>query len=178
MDLSGCVGCASAKVFGRCEKKSGIAPVDRLIGEVMSREPCKSARRVFWIMDNCSAHRGQRAVDRLRSQRPNVLFVHTLVHASWLNQVEIYFSIVPRKALTPNDFKSLRELEQRLLAFPQRYQETASPFQWTFTRKRSGYSPGENRKQTVRSRVLTLLPIRHRNSEGEHLGKPARKLHL
>jgi len=71
-----------AKVFGRCEKKSGMAPVDRLIGEVMSREPYKSARRVFWIMDNCSAHRGQRAVDRLRSQWPNVLLVHTPVHAS------------------------------------------------------------------------------------------------
>jgi hypothetical protein len=124
-----------AKVFGRCEKKTGIAPVDRLIGEVMSREPYKSARRVFWIMDNCSAHRGQKAVDRLRSQWPNVLLVHTPVHASWLNQIEIYFSIVQRKVLTPNDFKSLHELEQRLLAFERRYEETASPFQWTFTRK-------------------------------------------
>lgn len=124
-----------AKVFGRCEKKSGIAPVDRLIEEVMSREPYKSARRVFWIMDNCSAHRGQRAVDRLRSQWPNVLLVHTPVHASWLNQIEIYFSIVQRKVLTPNDFKSLTELQQRLLAFQRRYEETASPFQWTFTRK-------------------------------------------
>jgi len=124
-----------AKVFGRCEKKTGIAPVDRLIGEVMSREPYQSARRVFWIMDNCSAHRGQRAVDRLRSQWPNVVLVHTPVHASWLNQIEIYFSIVQRKVLTPNDFKSLNELEQRLLAFQQRYEETASPFQWTFTRK-------------------------------------------
>src|SRR5437667_6113421 len=66
-----------AKVFGRCEKKTGIAPVDRLIGEVMSREPYQSARRVFWIMDNCSAHRGQKAVDRLRSQWPNVVLVHT-----------------------------------------------------------------------------------------------------
>ena len=65
-----------AKVFGRCEK-TGIAPIDRLIGEVMSREPYQSARRVFWIMDNCSAHRGQRAVDRLRSQWPNVVLVHT-----------------------------------------------------------------------------------------------------
>jgi hypothetical protein len=124
-----------AKGFGRCEKKSGIAPVDRLIKEVMSREPYKSARRVFWIMDNCSAHRGQRAVDRLRSQWPNLLLVHTPVHASWLNQIEIYFSIVQRKVLTPNDFKSLNELEQRLLSFPRRYEETASPFQWTFTRK-------------------------------------------
>jgi len=71
-----------AKVFGRCETKSGIAPVDRLIQEVMSQEPYKSARRVFWIMDNCSAHRGQKPVDRLRSQWPNVLLVHTPVHAS------------------------------------------------------------------------------------------------
>jgi hypothetical protein len=124
-----------AKVFGRCEKKTGIAPVDRLIGEVMSREPYQSARRVFWIMDNCSAHRGQKAVDRLRSQWPNAILVHTPVHASWLNQIEIYFSIVQRKVLTPNDFKSLDELEQRLLAFGRRYEETASPFQWTFTRK-------------------------------------------
>jgi hypothetical protein len=61
--------------------------------------------------------------------------VHTPVHASWLNQIEIYFSMVQRKVLTPNDFKSLDELEQRLLAFERRYQETASPLPWTFTRK-------------------------------------------
>jgi hypothetical protein len=87
-----------AKVFGRCELKSGIAPVDRLVSEVMGQEPYKSARRVFWIMDNCSAHRGQKAVDRLRSKWPNALLVHTPIHASWLNQIEIYFSIVQRKS--------------------------------------------------------------------------------
>ena len=91
-----------AKVFGRCERKSGIAPVDRLIGEVMGQQPYKSARLVFWIMDNCSVHRGQKAVDRPRSQWPHVVLVHTPVHASWLNQIEIYCSIVQRKALTPN----------------------------------------------------------------------------
>jgi hypothetical protein len=124
-----------AKVFGRCELKSGIAPVDRLVSEVMGQEPYKSARRVFWIMDNCSAHRGQKAVDRLRSKWPNALLIHTPIHASWLNQIEIYFSIVQRKVLTPNDFSSLAELEQRLLAFQHHYERTASPFQWTFTRK-------------------------------------------
>jgi transposase len=124
-----------AKVFGRCEIKSGIAPVDRLVSEVMSQEPYKSARRVFWIMDNCSAHRGQKAVDRLRSKWPNTLLIHTPIHASWLNQIEIYFSIVQRKVLTPNDFSSLTELEQRLLAFQSHYERTASPFQWTFTRR-------------------------------------------
>jgi hypothetical protein len=63
-------------------------------------------------MDNCSAHRGQKAVDRFRAQWPNAILVHTPVHASWLNQVEIYFSILQRKVLTPNDFSSLAELEQ------------------------------------------------------------------
>jgi len=123
-----------AKLFGRCEVKSGMAPVDRLVSEVMTQEPYKSAHRVFWIMDNCSAHRGQKAVDRLRSKWPNALLIHTPIHASWLNQIEIYFSIVQRKALTPNDFSSLAELEQRLLAFQHHYERTASPFQWTFTR--------------------------------------------
>jgi hypothetical protein len=123
-----------AKVFGRCEVKSGIAPVDRLVSEVMAQEPYHSARRVFWIMDNCSAHRGQKAVKRFRDQWPNAFLIHTPVHASWLNQVEIYFSIVQRKVLTPNDISSLAELEQRLLAFQGHYERTASPFKWTFTR--------------------------------------------
>jgi hypothetical protein len=123
-----------AKLFGRCEKKSGIAPTERLLAEVMSQEPYKSAKRVFWIMDNCSAHRGQKAVQRIRSRWPNALLVHTPIHASWLNQIEIYFSIVQRKVLTPNDFSSLAQLEQCLLDFQQRYQQTASPFQWAFTR--------------------------------------------
>ena len=101
----------------------------------MNQEPYKSAHRVFWIMDNCSAHRGQKAADRLRDKWPNAILVHTPVHASWLNQVEIYFSIVQRKVLTPNDFSSLPDLEQRLLAFQSHYELTASPFKWTFTRR-------------------------------------------
>jgi len=123
-----------AKLFGHCEKKNGIAPTDRLIAEVMRREPYQSAKRVFWIMDNCSAHRGQKAVERIRSQWPNALLVHTPVHASWINQIEIYFSIVQRKVLTPNDFSSLPHLERCLMDFQKRYEQTASPFKWTFTR--------------------------------------------
>ena len=123
-----------AKLFGHCEKKNGIAPTDRLIAEVMRHEPYKSAKRVFWIMDNCSAHRGHKAVERIRSRWPNALLVHTPVHASWINQIEIYFSIVQRKVLTPNDFSSLSQLEQCLMDFQTRYEQTASPFQWTFTR--------------------------------------------
>ena len=124
-----------AKVFGRCEPKTGIAPFHRLVAQVMSQEPYRSARRVFWIMDNGSGHRGQKAIDRLRAQWPTLFPVHTPIHASWLNQVEIYFSIVQRKVLTPNDFTSLGELEDRLLRFQDRYQQIAAPFQWMFKRR-------------------------------------------
>jgi hypothetical protein len=124
-----------AKVFGRCEVKNGMAPVERLVSEVMNQEPYKSARRVFWIMDHGSAHRGQKAADRCRSKWPNAILTHTPVHASWLNQIEIYLSIVQRKVLTPNDFSDLAELAQRLLAFQIHNEQTASPFQWTFTRR-------------------------------------------
>jgi len=124
-----------AKVFGRCESKNGIGPVDRLVSEVMNQAPYRTARRVFWIMDNCSAHRGQKAADRFRSKWPNAILVHTPIHASWLNQIEIYLSIVQRKVLTPNDFRSLAQLEERLLAFQTHYERSASPFRWTFTRK-------------------------------------------
>jgi hypothetical protein len=86
-------------------------------------------------MDNCSAHRGHKAIQRLRHLWPNLILIHTPVHASWLNQVEIYFSIVQRKVLTPNDFSSLADLEQHLLAFQSHYERSASPFKWTFTRR-------------------------------------------
>jgi hypothetical protein len=124
-----------ARLFGRCDVKNGIVPVDNLVGEVMDQEPYRSARRVFWIMDNCSSHRGQKAVQRFKSKWPNAVLVHTPVHASWLNQIEIYFSVVQRKALTPNDFSSLTEAKERLLGFQSYYQRIAKPFEWTFTRK-------------------------------------------
>jgi hypothetical protein len=109
-----------AKVFGRCVKKNGSAPFDSLVGEVMSQEPYRSAARVFWIIDNCSTHRGQKCVQRLEARWPSIIPVHTPIHASWLNQIEIYFSVVQRKVLTPNDFDSLSKLEEALLAFQER----------------------------------------------------------
>ncbi len=123
-----------AQVFGRCEQRTGIAPFGRLVRQVMSREPYRSASRVFWVVDNGSSHRGQRCAERLTQTWPNLIVVHTPVHASWLNQVEIYFSIVQRKVLTPNDFHSLHEVEQRLMQFQDYYQSIATPFEWKFTR--------------------------------------------
>jgi hypothetical protein len=100
----------------------------------MATEPYASARRVFWVVDNGSSHRGQRAIDRMQDRWPNAHLIQLPVHASWLNQVEIYFSIVQRKVLTPNDFADLAEVEARLAAFERRYEQTAQPFEWKFTR--------------------------------------------
>ncbi len=124
-----------ARLFGRCEPTTGIAPFDRLVEQVMMVPPYRDARRVFWIVDNGSAHRGVRAVQRLQGQYPNLILVQGPIHASWLNQIEIYFSIVQRKALTPNDVDSLAAVEHRLLAFQRHYETLARPFEWTFTRR-------------------------------------------
>lgn len=124
-----------AKLFGHCERHNGIASFDRLVRDVMSQEPYRSAARVFWIADRGSAHRGPKAADRLRAQWPNLILINTPVHASWLNQVEIYFSVIQRKVLTPNDFRSLADLEDRLLRFQERYESIAKPFEWVYTRE-------------------------------------------
>jgi hypothetical protein len=123
-----------AKVFGQCESTTGIEPFGRLVQQVMELDPYKNANRVFWIVDNGSSHRGAAAVKRLQGAYANVRLVHLPVHASWLNQVEIYFSVVQRKVLTPNDFTSLQEVSQRLLRFQDLYEQVAKPFEWKFTR--------------------------------------------
>jgi hypothetical protein len=121
------------QVFGRCEDTTGITSFTALVTQVMTREPYASAKRVFWIVDNGSSHRGRPAIDRLAEQFPTAVMVHTPVHASWLNQVEIYFSILQRKVLSPNDFTDLTALEKRLSDFEGRYNATAGPFNWKFT---------------------------------------------
>jgi hypothetical protein len=78
-------------------------------------------------VDNGSSHNGARSVDRMSQAFPNATLVHLPVHASWINQVEIYFSIVQRKVVKPQDFPDLPSLEQRLLAFQDRYNQTAAP---------------------------------------------------
>jgi len=121
--------------IGRCEATTGIEPFGRLVDQVMRQEPYRSAPRVFWIVDNGSSHRGAASAARLRRRYPSLLLVHLPTHASWLNQVEVYFSIVQRKALTPHDSPDLAAVERRLLAFEARYNDTAVPFHWRFTRQ-------------------------------------------
>jgi hypothetical protein len=135
-----------ARIFDRCEPKDGIQPFAALVEQFMSVEPYASAQRVFLIVDNGSAHRGQRSIDRLQGAWPNLILVHTPVHASWLNQAEIYLSVLQRKALQPNDFADLDALEQHLLAFRRRYEQIA--------RRLNGGSPAATSRSSWHSSTM------------------------
>jgi hypothetical protein len=155
-----------ARVFGRCEVKSGIAPVNRLVGEVMGQEPYKSARRVFWIMDNCSAHRGQRAADRLRDRWPNLILIHTPVHASWLNRSKSISRSFRERSSLPTTSRLCRNSNSACLLF--------SPI--TSARHRPSTGPSPDTISMLfwpRSAPNGWLPppdgIRHRNSERQYL---------
>jgi DDE superfamily endonuclease len=121
-------------VLGRCKDKTGIDSFGRLVKQVMRSELYRSASRVFWVVDNGSSHRGQAAVQRLRKACREAVLVHTPVHASWLNQVEIYFSIIQRKVLTPNDFATIEKVQQRLRLYEELSNRAPRPFDWKFDR--------------------------------------------
>ena len=123
-----------ARLMGRVAPKTGIVPFAALVEQVMTQEPYASARRVFWIVDNGSSHNGQASIDRMRATWPTATLVHLPVHASWLNQIEIVFSIIQRKVVKPNDFTTLDQISERIAAFETRDNQRAIPFDWTFGR--------------------------------------------
>jgi len=118
-----------ARLFGRCESKNGIAPFDRLVEQVMTRVGFSG----LWTTVPRIAAPGPWSA--CKPAIPRLVLVHAPVHASWLNQVEIYFSIVQRKILTPNDFPDLHSLAERLVDFQCYGEATARPFEWKFTRQ-------------------------------------------
>jgi hypothetical protein len=123
------------RIMGRCEAKTGIEPFGRLVEQVMQRPEYATAPRVFWVVDNGSSHRGEAAVQRMLGWYANAVLVHTPVHASWLNQVEVYFSLIQRKVLTPNDFADLQEVEWRLRLYEELTNRQPRPFHWKFTKE-------------------------------------------
>ena len=125
----------AARLFGSVAPKTGIEPFMQLVDKVMSTEPYASAEHVYWIVDNGSSHNGRCSVDRMAAAWPNARLVHLPVHASWLNQIEVVFSIIQRKVVKPADFADLDALADRLVRFEERYNATATPFDWRFTTK-------------------------------------------
>lgn len=124
----------SGRVWGRTDETTGIKPFGCLVDMVMQQEPFASAERVFWIVDNGPSHHPSTFPARLKTWYPNAIAVHLPFHASWLNQIELYFSILQRKALTPNDLATPHAVSKRILGFQDHYNHTAKPFRWNYTR--------------------------------------------
>jgi transposase len=143
-----------ARLIGTVAPKTGIAPFMELAERVMTAEPYASAARVFWVVDNGSSHKGPRSVERMSSAWPNAQLVHLPVHASWLNQIEVVFSVIQRKVIRPADFADLDALKDRLERFEDHYNQTAQPFDWRFTR-------------TDLAALLERLDTRHRRADYE-----------
>jgi hypothetical protein len=122
-------------VVGRCESRTGIRSFGRMVTQIRKQEVYRDAERLFLIVDNGSSHRGQRSVTRQRRRDKRIILVHTPIHASWLNQVEIYFSIIQRKVLTPNDFANLNAIRLRLALYEELSNRQPKPFAWKFTRQ-------------------------------------------
>jgi len=123
-------------VLGRCEAKTGIVPFGRLVDRVLESEPYDQAERLFVVVDNGSSHRGEASIQRMKKRDQRIILLHTPVHASWLNQVEIYFSILQRKVLTPNDFPNRDAVRLRLALYEELSNRTPKPFRWKFTRQK------------------------------------------
>lgn len=122
------------RVYGEVTRANGIVPFEQALGQCLAQPHLAAAARVFLILDNGSAYHPNTSPARIQAQFPAVTVVHLPTHASWLNQVEIYFSIVRRKALRPADFASLIALETRLRDFQAYYNTRAEPFRWNYTR--------------------------------------------
>jgi hypothetical protein len=124
----------AAQLIGQPSPTTGREPFGELVTRVMTRAPYAQAERVFWIVDNGSSHHPATFSARLQAAYPRALAVHLPIHASWLNQIEILFSIIQRKVLTPNDFPDLAAVAARLTAFAERLNANPKPVTWKFTR--------------------------------------------
>lgn len=124
----------AGRLIGSVAAKTGIVPFMTLVERVMTIEPYASARRVFWVVDNGSSHKGEKSVARMNEAWPTARLVHLPIHASWLNQIEVVFSVIQRKVIKPADFADLAALADRLMRFTDRYNATARPFDWRFSR--------------------------------------------
>jgi len=121
------------QVFGYVAPTSSIETFNQLVHLVMPQTPYRTASRVFWLVDGGPGHQRSTFPGRLKGMYPNAQAMMLPVHASWLNQIEIYFSIVQRKVLTPLDVADAAILTNRMLGFQDYYQEVAKPFHWKFT---------------------------------------------
>ena len=104
------------------------------LDEIDDTLPPAKGQQIIAIMDNLSTHKSKDVKTWLKAH-PRWRFVFTPNHASWLNQIEIVFSIMYRRLLRHGHFDSPEDLAEQMLAFIETHNQTARPFNWTYTGK-------------------------------------------
>ncbi len=115
-------------------RRHQAAPRIRFLDRCDEEIPVAEGQRIVAITDNLST-RNTDNVQKWLKRHPRWSFQFTPKHASWLNQVEIFFSILCRRLLKNGAFTSEQDLAEQMLAFIETYNQTAKPFKWTYTGK-------------------------------------------
>jgi hypothetical protein len=128
------------QVYGQCRTRKRFVDFQAFLLDVIIPEALRrGVHNLSLILDNGTTHAPKQLKPWLLAQResgkwPFTVHIYWLPkNASWLDQIEIWFSILQRKLLKPNHFESLAALEQDILKFIDHYNQTAKPIQWTYT---------------------------------------------
>jgi transposase len=132
--LLGAFDVRTGRVLGRVVKKRSAAALHNFLEAVARAFP---ERRVFIVWDNLNLHHDGKDRDWGEFSRHHggrFRFVHTPLHASWMNQIEVWFSILQRRLLRYGSFQSIADLREQVLAFIRFWNRfEAHPFRWKFS---------------------------------------------
>ena len=132
--LFACLKVKEGDVLGMASKTRNRFDLIRFLNHLDSEIPIVEGQKIVAISDNLST-RGTKEVQDWLEAHPRWSFQFTPTHASWLNQIEIFFSILYRRLLKHGMFTSEEDLAEQMLAFIETYNQTASPFKWTYAGK-------------------------------------------
>jgi transposase len=133
--FQGALDVRSGRVFGAFPARNTAEAFRGFVTELMGQEPYARATRVFWITDDGSAHHPKSFGPWLTATFPQARAVHTPVHASWVDQEELFLAILTKKALTPRNFASREEAVARIRGFLAQRNRAPRPFRWSYTRQ-------------------------------------------
>lgn len=152
---------ATGAVIGECVEKNNSTAFIRFVRRLMKLYP---RGKIYLVLDNGTTHRSKETQAFL-GRHPRLVPVFTPTHASWLNQVEIWFSLLSRQALRNVSFKSKNELKARILAYIDRYNETAHAFEW-----KSKGKPLTGRRSKVSASQKWGMPRRRSSPRASQTG--------
>ena len=117
-------------VMGKCYNRHRHKEFIDFLNEIEKAYP---KAELHIIVDNLSVHKHPEVKQWLKKRNGRIKFHFTPTHASWLNQIELWFNILSRKVLKRGIFNSREELVEQIMKFIERYNKEAKPFKWTYT---------------------------------------------